>query len=176
MSTNPRIYLDHNATTPLRPEARDAIAAALGVLGNPSSIHGDGRRARELVEQARNDCARLLGAPRETLVFTSGGTEGNVLGVAALARAVIAAGGPRVVAAAAVDHPSLRGSVGALVAAGWQLVPLPVGAAGEVAIPDLTGVGLVAATAVNHELGTVADVAALARAARAAGARLHVDA
>jgi len=176
MSTNPRIYLDHNATVPLIPAARDAITAALPALGNPSSIHAEGRRARDLVERARNQVASLLGRPREQVVFTSGGAEANALGVAALARVVEARGGARVVASAAIDHPSLRGAVAALVARGWQHRPLAVTPAGEVVADELVGVGLLAFAAVNHELGTLADHPALAAAARRAGALVHVDA
>lgn len=179
MSTNSRIYLDFNATTPLVAAAREAIEAAIGtggVLGNPSSIHADGRLARDRVERARNQVAALLGRPREQVVFTSGGTEANVLGVIGLAAVVERRGGPRVVAAAAIDHPSLRGAVAALVARGWELRPLPVTAAGALQLSDLAGVGLVCASAVNHELGTRADLAAIAASARRAGALVHIDA
>src|SRR5687767_11132693 len=99
MSTNRRIYLDFNATAPLVPAARAAIAQALDVAGNPSSIHAEGRQARDLIERARNQIAGLLGRSRDQVVFTSGGTEANALGVFGLAQAVERAGGPRVVAA-----------------------------------------------------------------------------
>jgi len=179
MSTNPRIYLDFNATTPLVPAAREALEAALAaaaVLGNPSSIHAEGRRARDQVERARNQVAARVGRAREQVVFTSGGTEGNVLGVLGLAAVVEARGGPRVIAAAAIDHPSLRGAVAALVARGWGERALAVTDDGALVVPDLAGVGLVCASAVNHEIGTRVDLAALARAARAAGALIHIDA
>ena len=69
-----RIYLDYNATAPLRREAREAVLAALDI-GNPSSVHEEGRKARALVEAARADVAALVGAAAETVIFTSGGTE-----------------------------------------------------------------------------------------------------
>lgn len=175
MSTNPRIYLDFNATSPLGAGAWAAMARAMADLGNPSSIHAEGRRARDHLERARDQVARLVGRPREQVVFTSGGTEGNALGVLGLAAVVARRGGPRIVAAAAIDHPSLRGAVAALVAQGWQLRPIGVTAAGALDAGSLAGVGLVAVAAVNHELGTVADPGVLA-AARAAGALVHVDA
>ena len=76
------IYLDHNATTPVRPEVADAMMAALRALpGNPSSTHGPGRAARAAVEDARADVARLVGAMAEEIVFTSGGTEANALAI-----------------------------------------------------------------------------------------------
>lgn len=178
MSTNPRIYLDFNATAPLVPAARGAITAALGTLGNPSSIHADGRTARDLIERARNQVAALVGRPREQVVFTSGGTEGNTLGVLALARVVEQRGGARVVAASALEHPCVLGAVRALVARGWVHRSLAVSPAGApvLAAEALRGVGVVCVSAVNHELGAIADLAVLTAGARAAGALVHVDA
>lgn len=176
MSTNPRIYLDFNATTPLVAAAREAIESALGVIGNPSSIHADGRRARDQVERARNQVAGLVGRPREQVVFTAGGTEANALGILGLAALVERRGGPRVVASAAIDHPSVRGAIAALVTRGWEARPIEVTPEGALVVPDLRGVGVVAVSAVNHELGTRADVAAISAAVRSAGAVLHVDA
>ncbi|HWO21240.1 MAG TPA: aminotransferase class V-fold PLP-dependent enzyme [Kofleriaceae bacterium] len=194
MSTNPRIYLDFNATAPLIPAAREAIlavTAALAAVGNPSSIHREGRMARDLIEVARGRVAALVGRPREQVVFTSGGTEANALGVLGLAGAIERRGGPRVVVGSSIDHPSLRGAVAALAQRGWEVRMLavtpdgalvagpatdagPAAAAGLAAL--LEGAGLLAVAAVNHELGTLADIAGLAAAARAAGALVHVDA
>ncbi len=162
MSTNPRIYLDFNATAPLVPAAREAMVAAMAILGNPSSVHAEGRAARDLVEQARNRVAVLAGRPREHIVFTSGGTESNAIGIRRLAAEAERRGLPRVIASAGTDHPSLRGSVAALLSRGWVH---------RVLGPDLTGVGLVAVTAVNHELGTVAELPP-----HRGGALLHLDA
>ena len=78
------IYLDHNATTTLRPEAAAAIAAALRIGGNPSSVHAAGRQARRLIEDAREQVAALVGAAPADVVFTSGGTEANALALAGL--------------------------------------------------------------------------------------------
>src|SRR3982074_3654389 len=74
-----RVYLDWNATTPLRPEAREAMAAAWDLPGNPSSVHAEGRQARRLVEEARAAVAGAIGAVPRNVVFTSGGTEANAL-------------------------------------------------------------------------------------------------
>ncbi|HEX4416270.1 MAG TPA: cysteine desulfurase family protein [Kofleriaceae bacterium] len=181
MSTNPRIYLDFNATAPLTPRVRAAIAQVLADPGNPSSIHTEGRRARDHVERARDQVARLLGRPREQIVLTSGGTEGNALGVLGLAEVAQRRGLPRVVASAAIDHPSLRGAVAALVARGWTHRPIGVTGAGALDPGALAGalagvgLGLVAVAAVNHELGTLAGAEIIA-VARAAGALVHVDA
>ncbi len=151
MSTNPRIYLDFNATAPLVYAARQAIEAVLGaagVIGNPSSIHGDGRQTRDRVERARNQVAALVGRPREQIVFTSGGTESNALGVLGLAAEVERRGGSQVIAAAAIDHPSLRGPVAALVGRGWVERAVAVGPDGTLAFGALAGVGRVVASAV----------------------------
>ena len=77
-----RIYLDWNATAPLAPAAREAMTAAMAVLGNPSSVHGEGRAARRIVEEARARIATLAGARPEQVVFTSGGPEANALALA----------------------------------------------------------------------------------------------
>jgi cysteine desulfurase len=170
MSTNPRIYLDYNATMPMVSAAREAVVAALDQgLGNPSSVHADGRRARDVVERARDKVAALMHRPREQIVFTSGGTEANELGLLGLAAVVEKRGGPRIVASDAIDHPSLLGAVAALVARGWEHRPV----AGLSAPPSA---GLVALSAVNHELGTIPDLAGRIADARAVGAWVHVDA
>src|ERR1700687_5057744 len=77
-----RVYLDWNATTPLRPEAREAMATAWDILGSPSSVHAEGRQARRLVEEARDRIAGALGALPRNVVFTSGGTEANARALA----------------------------------------------------------------------------------------------
>jgi len=146
MSTRPRIYLDWNATAPLVDEARAAIAEAAAEHGNPSSLHFEGRRARERVERARGQVAALAGWPREKIVFTSGGTEANALGVMALVSAAEARGLPKVIGTTKLEHPSLVGPIDELRTRGWQVV-----AAGEEA-------SVVALAVVNHELGTIAEI------------------
>ena len=161
MSTKPRrIYLDHNATAPLALAARLAMAAAMDELGNASSVHGDGQRVRARVEAARRAVAILVGRPREDVVFTSGGTEANVLGVLGLAQLAERRGRPRVIATTAIEHPSLAGAVATLAARGWQVVPLAAAADASV----------VALAAVNHELGTIATLPARG------AALVHIDA
>ena len=81
-----RVYLDWNATAPLRPQAHDVLIAALDVVGNPSSVHGEGRAARRLVEQAREQVAALVGARPGDVIFTGSGTEANGLALSAVDR------------------------------------------------------------------------------------------
>jgi len=160
-----RIYLDHNATTPLDPGVRRAMVEALEVSGNPSSIHQEGREARERVERARRQVAALIGAAAEEMVFTSGGTEANHL--------ALRGGRRRRVLAAGIEHPSILGV---------EHETIPVDGAGRLDLEALarmlaTGAPAVVAVALaNHELGTIQDLAAVAEVARAHGALIHCDA
>src|ERR1700742_3956394 len=115
------VYLDWNATTPLRPEARDAMAAAWELCGNPSSVHAEGRQARRLVEDARASVAGAAGALARNVVFTSGGTEANAL---SLTSGLRRGSGPPVerLVVSAIEHAS--------VLAGGQVSPEAVQSGG----------------------------------------------
>src|ERR1700681_389424 len=107
-----RIYLDHNATSPLRPEARAAMAAALAETGNPSSIHAEGRAARARIEEARRAVAGLVDAAPAAVTFTSGATEANAL---ALSPEMELSGRPvrcDVLLISGVEHPAVRAGGG----------------------------------------------------------------
>lgn len=173
-----RIYLDHNAGAPLLPAARAAMLEAIELAGNPSSLHHEGRAARQLVERARNQLAALLGAPREEVVLTSGGTEADQLGIVGLAQRAARQSRPRRVVCSRLEHPAIQGAVDYLVRVrGWERLELPVSADGALQLPDeAPAAGLVALAWVNHELGTVQDAAALAAWARRAGALCFLDA
>ncbi|HEY2747405.1 MAG TPA: cysteine desulfurase family protein [Polyangia bacterium] len=154
-----RVYLDHNATTPLLPAARAAMIAAMDELGNPSSLHAEGRRVREIVERARDEVARAVGGRREEIVFTSGGTEANNLGLRLGARAVVSA----------VEHPSIAGGE-----------RVRVDGAGRVDFDALAATAatgdVVSVQLANHEIGVVQDLPAVVAVARRTGARVHTDA
>ena len=177
-----RIYLDHNATSPLLDSARAAMQEAAARVGNPSSIHGEGRAARSRLERAREEIAALVGAGgADDIVFTSGGTEADLSGIVGLGLAAAARGAPARALVLATDHPAVHGAAAALAARGFATERIAVDAEGRVDEGDLarrlaTPAAVVAVAAVNHETGVLADVAAVATAARAAGARLHVDA
>src|SRR5262249_49174522 len=126
-------------------------------------------------ERARNAVAARIGRPREQVVFTSGGTEANQLGVLGLAALAERRGMPRVVATTPIEHPSLRGAIEALRRRGWEVRLLAVDPDGRIRLPAVAPVGVVAYGLVNHELGTVQDVGVLAWA-RDAGALVHIDA
>ncbi|HIJ63247.1 MAG TPA: cysteine desulfurase [Rhodospirillaceae bacterium] len=167
MGNGRAVYLDHNATAPVRPEVARAVVEALGVLGNPSSVHGFGRAARRLVEDSRELIAGWLGARPAGVIFTSGGSEANTL--AMLGRV----GRRRLVSA--VEHPSLR-DVGATEA-------VPVDGDGVLDLARLDSLlagdrrpALVAVMLANNETGVIQPVAEAARIAHAHGALLHCDA
>lgn len=177
------IYLDWNATTPPHREVVEAMARALASgWANPASVHGEGRRARALVEQAREAVAALVGLDARDVVLTSGGTEANNL---ALTHA-FPPGVPGSLVLSRLEHPSVarvaealaeRGVVveWALVDAGGQVHPAAVAEACERA-GRRAPLRLVALQAVNHETGVIQRVAEVAEIAHARGARLHVDA
>jgi cysteine desulfurase len=178
----PRIYLDHNATTPLDPAARAAMLPFLeGSFGNPSSVHAAGRRARDAVEEARAAVAALCGALAEEVVFTSGGTESDNLALRAGLEAAVARGRARHLIVAAVEHPAVRECAAALGREGALVTELPVDARGRLDPDDLRralrpDTALVSIQAANHEIGNVYPVAELGAVAREAGALFHCDA
>lgn len=172
------VYLDHNATAKVRPQAIAAMTQVLENVGNPSSIHAAGRAARAVMEQARVDVAALIAAPPTTVVFTSGGTEANALAVESAI-----AGGTRRLIVSAVEHDSIReGSA----ASGVEVEVLPVTADGVADIAWLQarlarwdtadGRPFVALMLANNETGVIQPVAEAAEAVRAADGWLHVDA
>ncbi len=173
------IYLDHNAITPMRPEAKEAVRAALEVFGNPSSVHQAGRAARDLLDRARAQVAAALGAAPRDLVFTSGATEGAALAVrGALARAPA---GRRRLVVTAVEHPCVLSLARALEKEGTPLTVVPVDRRGLVdpeAFRAALGpdVALAAVMRANNETGVLLPVAELAGLARAAGVPLLCDA
>jgi cysteine desulfurase len=173
------IYLDHNASTPVRPEVAAAMELALRDLGaNPSSAHREGQRVRAAVEHAREQAARLVGAAPAEVVFVSGGTEGDHLGIVGSAWAQRARG--LHVAYAAIEHHAVHGAAEVLERLGWKHSTLPSDGNGLTppdAVNDLpAGTTVLALMLANNETGVVQPVAALAARARARGIRVHCDA
>jgi cysteine desulfurase len=174
-----RSYFDWNATAPLRPQAAAALAQAFGVPGNPSSVHAEGRAARRLVERAREQVAALVGAEPGNVVFTSGGTEANML---ALTPAIETAREKRPrdrLLLSAIEHSSVR-TGGRFPAGTVEEVPVePDGCVDLDALrAALAGASrpLVSLMLANNETGVVQPVAEAAAIAHAAGALIHVDA
>lgn len=177
-----RIYFDHNATTPLHPAARAAILEALDEAGNPSSLHAEGRRARDRVERARDQVAALVGATRDEIVLTSGGTEANNLAVRGLARrARERQPRRRLIVTSPVEHPSVDEVCAGLEADGFRRLQLGVDSDGRIDLDELARilsdeVALVTVQLANHEIGTLQPVAEMVALARRVGALLHTDA
>jgi cysteine desulfurase len=171
-----RIYLDWNATAPLRPQAYAAMLAALAETGNPSSVHAAGRAARRRVEEARESLAALVGGDARDVVLTSGGTEANML---ALAPTIGARSFDRLLVSA-IEHPSVL-SGARFPAAAVEI--LPVDRQGVLDLYVLanrleasTGRALVSVMLANNETGIVQPVSQAAALVHAAGGVLHVDA
>jgi cysteine desulfurase len=179
-----RVYLDWNATAPLRPQARAAMIAAFDLVGNPSSVHHEGRTARRLIEEARERVAALVGAEPRNVVFTSGGTEANMMALSpALDTRENKSGFDRLMVSA-VEHASVRagGSFSS-----HQAEEIPVTGDGVVDIGalerrliELQRQGarppLASIMAANNETGVIQPVEAAAAVVHAAGGLLHVDA
>jgi cysteine desulfurase len=179
-------YLDHAATTPMLPEAVAAMSQALSTLGNASSLHGSGRRARRTVEECRESIAEALGARPSEVVFTGGGTEGDNLAVKGLFWQRRAAD-PRCirVLASTVEHHAVLDAVSWLAEhEGAQVDWLEVDGYGRVhpetlraaLARDPNSVALVTVMWANNEVGTVAPIRELAEVAASYGVPLHTDA
>lgn len=173
-----RVYLDWNATTPLRREAKEAMASAWDLVGNPSSVHAEGRQARRLVEDARRAVARGVGALPRNVIFTSGGTEANALALSPGLRTSSGRAAERLLVSA-IEHASvLMGgrfagdSIGTVAVTRSGVLDLDgLAAALEGGRPALVSVMLA-----NNETGAVQPVEQAAEMVHAAGGVLHVDA
>jgi cysteine desulfurase len=174
---NQRSYLDYNATAPLRPEVRAAVAAALSLTGNPSSVHAEGRAARSAIEAAREKVATLVGARSEDVIFTSGATEANALALAAQA------GEAWHCYLSAVEHPSVL-SGGRFYRETTTVIPVTADGVADLAIlakqlekHHLGGWRpIVSLMAANNETGAVQPVAEASKIVHSAGGLLHTDA
>src|SRR6202051_1602313 len=172
-----RVYLDWNATTPLRPEARQAMAAAWDLCGNPSSVHAEGRHARRLVEEARAAVAKAVGALPRNVIFTSGGTEANALALAPGLRGVSKLPVERLLVSA-IEPPSVLAG-GRFPADTVSKVEVTRGLVDLDQLRAMLASGppaLVSVMAANNETGVIQPVAEVAEIVHAAGGLLHVDA
>lgn len=189
-----RIYLDHNATTPVDPAAAEAMSHALtGLFGNPSSVHHFGQQAKAALDEARTAVAALIGGEPSEVVFTSGGTEADNFAIRGVAEA-LEAGAPNVAAAlgskgtgrrhlitSGIEHEAVLNTFKALARRGWRTTILPVDATGIVSADALRSVvtddtALVSIMHANNEIGTIQPVAELADIAHSRGALFHTDA
>ena len=176
-----RIYLDHNATTPLLPEVADRMSAVLhNEFGNPSSVHHFGQQAKAAIDEARTDVANLIGADPSEVLFTSGGTESDNIAIRGAAEA-LEPSGRRHLIASAIEHEAVLNTLKALAKRGWKTTLLPIDQSGIVdaealrsALADETAV--VSVMHANNEIGTIQPITALATLAHGRGALFHTDA
>jgi len=186
LAVNPRyVYLDHNATTPLHPEVKRAMQEAMDCFGNPSSLHGFGRRARQMVERAREQVASFLGAHPDEIVFVGSGSEGNntvlsILGCPVRHCSCEHQGG-RAIVTTAIEHPCVQETARCLADRGNQVSFARVDRLGRVDLDHLESLitehtGVVSVMMANNELGTIQDVRRAANIAHKHGTLFHTDA
>jgi len=174
------IYLDYNATTPIAPEAAEAMLPLLGGWhGNPSSAHPFGTEAKSAVDKARDQVADALGCTSSEIVFTSGGTESNNHAIRGVALARRPQG--KHIVTTSIEHPAVINVCRRLLAEGFRLTVLPVDGRGLVSPDDLgnaitSDTILVSVMHANNEVGTIQPIKELAEIAHAAGALMHTDA
>jgi cysteine desulfurase len=174
-----RIYLDHNATTPVDPRVLEAMLPLLHEsFGNPSSLHWFGQRARAALDEARGRVAELIGANPAEVVFTGSGTEADNMALRGMA--AMAVGERRGVVYTAIEHHAIVHTARALADEGWPVQAVRVGSDGVVDLDDLRGkvdqrTAVVAVMLANNETGAIQPVAEIARLAHERGALVHCD-
>jgi len=174
---NRRVYLDHNASTPVHPEVLQAMLPYFSELfGNPSSVHGFGREARDGMDTARQQIAGFLKVSKDEIVFTSGGTESDNLGIKGLAAAL----GSGHIITSQIEHHAVLRTVQTLEEQGFTATYLPVDAYGMVNPDDLrkalrADTILVSLMGANSEVGTLQPIREIGRITREAGVPFHVD-
>jgi cysteine desulfurase len=177
----PRVYLDHNATTPVAPEVADRMDRATRELwGNASSVHHFGQQAKAAVDEARGQVAALLGAETAEIIFTAGGTESDNFAIRGAAEALEASGRKHLIASA-IEHEAVLKTLATLGRRGWRVTLLPVDSSGIVkpdALRDaITGdTAIVSVMHANNEIGTIQPIGELAAIAKEHGALMHTDA
>ncbi|HEX2220345.1 MAG TPA: cysteine desulfurase family protein [Gemmatimonadales bacterium] len=181
--TRPPVYLDHAATTPVRPEVLEAMLPYLTnqAFGNPSSAHRFGRAARAGLEQARREVAQAVGAESNQVIFTSGGTEADNLGIIGAALAARDRDGSVCAVVSAIEHKAVLAAAHAVCHLGGREIVLPVEGTGHVSLEALDAAlaerpAVVSIMWVNNEVGVIQPVAEIAHRCREAGVVFHTDA
>jgi cysteine desulfurase len=176
-----RIYLDHNATTPVDPVAAEVMMRALqDLFGNASSVHYYGQQAKAAVDDARSAVAALIGAEPSEIVFTSGGTEADNFAIRGAAEALEPTGRRHLITSG-IEHEAVLNTFKALAKKGWKTTLLPLDPTGILDLERLRDAmtpdtALVSVMHANNEIGTIQPVAELAQIAHAGGAVFHTDA
>jgi len=176
-----RVYFDYNATTPLAPEAMEAVVRATReIYGNASSVHHFGQHAKATIDEARSALAALIHGDPSEVVFTSSGTEADNFAIRGAAEAVEPTGRRHLIASA-IEHEAVLNTLKALGRRGWQTTLLPLDQTGIVSPERLreairSDTALVSVMHANNEIGTVQPIAELSAIARQHGALMHTDA
>ncbi|MCL2800992.1 MAG: IscS subfamily cysteine desulfurase [Treponema sp.] len=178
-----KVYIDYNATTPVRDEVKKAIINDLEIFGNASSMHSSGRLARSKIEKARSEIAALIHAKTESIIFTSGGSEANNMVFNSMHKIIDSNDFQNrdVILTTAIEHPCVLNSALNLKASGYKVNVLPVDEYGKLKIDELEKALndktlFVSVMAANNEIGTVQDIKKIAALVKNAGAFIHTDA
>jgi cysteine desulfurase len=179
------IYMDHNATTPLHPEVKKALAGSMDLFGNPSSLHWFGRKARAMIERSREKVASFIGASPEEIIFVGSGSEANNTVLSIFSCHPKGCDGCRQgrhgIITTSIEHPCIMETSKCLEMQGTSVKYLKVDSTGKIDMEDLTSsitdnTGLVSVMMANNEIGTVQDIKEIARVVREKGALFHTDA
>jgi len=180
-----KVYLDHNATTPLHPEVKKVMSEAMEIFGNPSSMHGFGRQARRLIDESRRSIASFIGGKPEDMVFMGSGSEANntVFNLLSCSAKKCEAPhiGRRQVVTSLIEHPCVLEAAGCLQERGVEVAYAPVDGDGKIDIPEYEKLvsertALVSVMMANNETGTIQDIKKIAAIAHRYGVLFHTDA
>ena len=180
-----KVYFDHNATTPIHPEVKKEMIAAMEMFGNPSSMHAWGREARANVEDSRRKVADFIGAHEREIIFVGSGSEANntVLSLFVCGTSQCIAGSKKrnTIITTKIEHPCVLETSECLAHRGVRVKYLGVDRYGKIDLDQLDGmlgddVGLVSVMMANNEIGTLQDIEAITRMVHASGALMHTDA
>lgn len=180
-----RIYMDHNATTPLHPEVKKAVIAAMEAFGNPSSMHSYGREAGHIIEEARKKTASFIGADPDEIFFVGSGSEANNTVLSILPCRQVSYACPvkikNEIITTKIEHPCILEASRCLRKKGTNVSFLDVGAYGKINIEQLkesltNKIGMVSVMMVNNEIGTIQDIKKIARIVHEKGGLFHTDA
>jgi len=177
-----RVYIDYNATTPLKPEVKAQMIADMDVFGNASSMHTTGRLAHARIEQARGQIARLIGAQPQSVIFTSGGSESNNTVFQTMRRLIDTdPRGRSEIITSAIEHPCVLNAARYLESLGYTVIFLSVDEYGKIRIDELKNALnektlMVSVMMANNEIGTIQDIKTISGLAKSCGALMHSDA
>lgn len=180
-----KVYLDHNATTPLHPEVKKEMITAMDAFGNPSSLHGFGRRARRLIDDAREKISSFIGGKPDEIIFSGSGSEANNTVLNLLYCTAKRCEAPHTkrhqIITSQIEHPCVLEAAACLEERGIEVIYLPVDRYGKVDMDQYASLisektALVSVMMANNEIGTIQDIKEIGKIAHSRGALFHTDA